>query len=283
MDSTSSVVSLPPGGAFPPRASIIKRIPKKLRNIFLSQKGSPVVSNTSNKHLNLKTGGGLNPTDRLPESVHTLLCQMANGPQFKSPTVPLASPFLVYLQKGLISLDEVLLKYKSPVYNACPLKLRTYRNGRKDVLKNTDHHAYEKWDSLLKRVFFDDSYLTTRITFPWKGFYMPKITSQRDKYAFFSFVYTTDLFLGALPLWPLPMSSQFQLDRKDPMRHFTVDNVRWLSKSDNVANEPFNGKDRGGHFKSTKDVVRLLHSCERANVLSMEILGALTKGYGSNS
>jgi hypothetical protein len=67
------------------------------------------------------------------------------------------------------------------------------------------------------------------------------------------------------------------------MRHYTIDNERWLGKQDNVANKPSHGKDKGTLFKSTKDVVRLLHSCERANVLSMEILGALTKGYGANS
>lgn len=43
---------------------------------------------------------------------------------------------------------------------------------------------------------------TTRITFPWKGFYMPKgkVSNIRDKYDFFAFVYSIDLFLGALPL-----------------------------------------------------------------------------------
>lgn len=80
------------------------------------------------------------------------------------------------------------------------------------------------------------------------------------------------------------MSSQYQLDQKDPMRHYTIDHVCWLGKSDNVASKPSHGKDKGSTlFKSTKDVVRLLHSCKRANVLSMEILGALTRGYGLDS
>jgi hypothetical protein len=91
-----------------------------------------------------------------------------------------------------------------------------------------------------------------------------------------------DLFLGALPLWPLDSSTRFQLDRKDPMRHcYSIDNVRWLSKSDNVANKPSKGKDGGSLFKSSEDVVCLLHSCKRAIILTMEMLGALPKGYGS--
>jgi hypothetical protein len=67
------------------------------------------------------------------------------------------------------------------------------------------------------------------------------------------------------------------------MRHYTLDNVRWLGKSDNVANKPSNGKASNSFFKSTKDVVRLLHNCERANILQMEMLSALTKGYGTQS
>jgi hypothetical protein len=206
-----------------------------------------------------------------------LLCRAVNGTSYSNPAVPMSSQFLVYLQNGLLSLDEVLLQYKSPVYNACPLRVRSYHNGKKEVLKNTAHPVYDKWDALLKRTHFDESYATTRITFPWKGFYISKgkVTSVRDKYASFSFVYATNLFLGALPLWPLPMSSQFQLDRKDPMRHYTIDNVRWLGKSENVASKPTKGRQNGTFFKSTKDVVRLLHSVERANILQMEMIGAL--------
>jgi hypothetical protein len=65
------------------------------------------------------------------------------------------------------------------------------------------------------------------------------------------------------------------------MRHYTLNNIRWLNKSDNVANKPSNGRENGSLFKNTKDVVRLLHSCERANIVTMEILGALSKGYGT--
>lgn len=159
--------------------------------------------------------------------------------------------------------------------------MRSYKNGKNDVLKNTAHPLYEKRDSLLERTQYDESYATTRVSFPWKGLYLPKVSSLRDNYAFFAFVYSTDLILGALPLWPLQMSSQFQLDRKDPMRHYTLDNVRWLNKSDKVANKPSTGKQNGSLFKSTKDVVRLLHSCERTNAITFEMLSALTKGYGN--
>jgi hypothetical protein len=279
----SAVISLPPGGAFPPRASILKKTPKQFRKLFLSQKTSNKVSLVENKHLSLSEGGGLISDNTLPKEVYLLLAKFLHSTAYKTPAVPLISQFLTFMQQGLSSLDEVLLKYNSPVYNCCPLRVRDYKNGKREVLKNTSHPVYDKWDSLLKRIHSDPAYSTTRLTFNWKGFYMPKgkICSIRDKYTFFAFAYSTDLLLGALPLWPLDTSARFQLDRKDPMRHYTIDNIRWLGKSDNVANKPSTGKEGGTYFKNTKDVVRLLHSCERANILTMEILGALSKGYGS--
>jgi hypothetical protein len=283
LDSNSSVVSLPTGGAFPPRASVLKQVPRKFRKMFLSRKAAGQVSSIQNSALNLNEGGGLLLSDDLPPVLHTLLCKFVHSNAFKNPAVPLVSQFLTYLQNGLTSLDEILLKYTSPVYNQCPLRVRLFKNGKKEILKNTLHPAYDKWDSLIKRTQFDDPYATTRIAFSWKGFYHPKakVVNLRDKYAFFAFAYATDLFLGALPLWPLDMSFQFQLDRKDPMRHYTIDNIRWLNRSDNMANRPSHGREKGTCFKSTKDVVRLLHSCERANIVMTEMLGALTKGYGS--
>jgi hypothetical protein len=93
--------------------------------------------------------------------------------------VPLSTQLVSYVQNGLTSLDAALLKYQSPVYKLCPLKLRSYKNGRTEVVKNKAHPAFEKWDSLISRTHFDKGYTRiidkgyTRITFPWKGFYLP--------------------------------------------------------------------------------------------------------------
>lgn len=165
MPHNSAVISLPPGGAFPPRASILKKTPRQFRKLFLSQQASDRVSLNENKQLNLKDGGGLVQEDALPKEVHILLANFMNSTIYKNPAVPLISQFLTYLQQGLSSLDEVLLKYLSPIYNCCPLRVREYKNGKREVLKNTNHPAYDKWDSLLKRVHSDPAYSTTRITF----------------------------------------------------------------------------------------------------------------------
>jgi hypothetical protein len=190
-----------------------------------------------------------------------------------------------YIQNALTDLDAILLRYSSPVYNSCPLKLREYKNGRKEIVKNTKHPAFKKWDSLISRTHFNKAYATTRVTFPWKGSYLPggHVLNHRDKYGFFAFVYATDLTLGALPLWPLDASAQFQLDRKDPLRHYTLDNIRWLERSDNMASKPAFTKTQGTFIRNTKDVVKILKAGDRNNNVCTEMLGELMKGYGTAS
>jgi hypothetical protein len=283
LDNTSSVVSISRGGTFPPKASILKKTPRKFRRAFLAQSALPKVSEVANTSLSLQKGGGLTNNEPLPSEVHTLLATFCHGEFFKNPSVPLVPQFISYIQNELSELDEVLLKYLSPVYKACPLKLREYKNGRKEIIKNKDHPVYEKWEPLINRIHFSTSYATTRLTFPWKGFYLPggRVSSHRDKYASFAFVYTTDLTLGALPLWPLDVSSHYQLDRKDPLRHYTLYNVRWLERSDKMANKPSLEKDNGTLIQTTKDVLKILHTCERNNLVCIEMLGTLIKGYGT--
>lgn len=279
----SSVVGLSPGGAFAPRASILNKTPRKFWKLFFVQNGSRNTSTVQNSSLCLGSDGGLDTSEELPTEVHLLMSIFAQGDLYKNPLVSLLSQFVQYMQNGLTDLDDRLLQYSSLVYNICPLRVRSFLNGKRLVIKNTNHPAYEKWNSLISRTHHDPAYATTRITFPWKGFYLPKgkVSNVRDKYAFFAFAYSLDLFLGALPLWLTKFSSEFQLDRKDPMRHYTLDNVRWLSKSDNMAHKPSTGQEKGSLFKNTKDVVKLLHACQRSNTVFTEVLGSLTKGYGN--
>lgn len=282
LDNCSAVISLPPGGANTPRASVLKKTPKRFRRLFLTQNSSKATTSVTNSSLSQKQGGGLDTTVNLPAEVHALLTEFCTKEIYKNPAVPLISQLLTHVQNGLEDLDSKLLGYSSPVYKMCPLKVKSYKNGKRRVMKNKEHPAYEKWESLISRTHFDPAYATTRITFPWKGYYLPtgKICNLRDKYAFFAFVYSTDLVLGALPLWPTAYCSEFQLVRRDPMRHYTLDNVRWLSRSDNMANKPANGQDKGSFIKSPKDVFKILKACERSNKIFTEALGALTKGYG---
>jgi hypothetical protein len=261
----SSTISLPPGMSHPPRMSVLRKLPKQFRNLFIGQMTSLQVSSVQNSALAFRQNGGLDFDDFLPAEVHTLLNSFIYSSAFKNPTIPLISQFISYIQGSLLDLDFQLLEYRSPVYGKSPFKLQATKKGKQTVLNNTTHPLYEKWDALQKRVHSDKEYSTTRLTFPWKGFYCPSaLSSIRNKYAFFSFVYCMDLFLGALPLWPLDTSSNFQLDRKDPMRHYTLDNVRWLNKPDNVANKPSTGAHSKSDFNKRKDVVKLLHNCERS-------------------
>jgi hypothetical protein len=173
-DNSSSVISLPPGGALAPRASVLKKTPKRFRKLFYTQTWSKTTTNVPNATLSQKQGGGLNRTESLPSEVHALLADFCRKEIYKNPAVPLISQFLTYVQNGLEDLDKMLLKYTSPVYKTCPLKLKSYKNGKHRVMKNKDHPTYEKWESLIYRTHFDPAYATTRVTFPWKGYYLPK-------------------------------------------------------------------------------------------------------------
>lgn len=89
--SNHTVISLPTGNAFPPRASVLKEIPRKFRKLFLTQKGSDRISSVQNSKLNVKEGGGLLSTDWIPTEVHSLLFKFLNGRTFKNPAVPIVS------------------------------------------------------------------------------------------------------------------------------------------------------------------------------------------------
>jgi hypothetical protein len=100
------------------------------------------------------------------------------------------------------------------------------------------------------------------------------VFSTRDKYACFSFVYACDLLLDPLPLFPKEAHRQFQLDRIGTSRHYTIDNIRWLSKSDNIANKP-PGKTRLEDARFTKtDLVRIMYSIERNQLQLTQMLAA---------
>jgi hypothetical protein len=89
--SNHTVISLPTGNAFPPRAFVLKEILRKFRELFLTQKGSDRISSVQNSKLNVKEGGGLLSTDRIPTEVHSLLFKFLNGQTFKNPAVPIVS------------------------------------------------------------------------------------------------------------------------------------------------------------------------------------------------
>jgi hypothetical protein len=75
LDSAASVVTLPPGGAVAPRASVLKHTPRKFRKIFLAQQASQQVTETANASLSIASGGGLSEKETLPSEVHVLLAR----------------------------------------------------------------------------------------------------------------------------------------------------------------------------------------------------------------
>jgi hypothetical protein len=100
MDTASSVVSISPGGAFPPKAWILKKTPKRFRRAFFAQSASQTVTDIANASLSLKKGGGLSVNEPLPSEVHNMLGNFCHGEFFKNPSVPFAPQIVSYIQNA---------------------------------------------------------------------------------------------------------------------------------------------------------------------------------------
>jgi hypothetical protein len=100
-DSASAVASISPGGAFAPRASTLKKTPKKFQKLFFAQTASRKSTTVQNSSLNLNEGGGLDTSENLPSEVHALMAKICSNEMCKNPSVSLLSQFIQYLQNGL--------------------------------------------------------------------------------------------------------------------------------------------------------------------------------------
>jgi hypothetical protein len=78
-NNASAVVGLSPGGAFAPRASALKKTPKKFQKLFFVQNSSRTTTNVQNSSLRLEQGGGLDTSDQLWTEVHLLVSIFAQN------------------------------------------------------------------------------------------------------------------------------------------------------------------------------------------------------------
>lgn len=70
-----AVAILSPGGAIAPRASALKKIPKKFRKLFLTQQSNKMTTNVPNFSLQLQNGGGLDTSEGLPQEVDAIMAE----------------------------------------------------------------------------------------------------------------------------------------------------------------------------------------------------------------
>lgn len=117
-DNASAVASILPGGAFAPRASALKKTPKKFQKLFFARKASRMTTRVQNTPLALTEQGGLDTSENLPPEVHTLMARFSSDNMYKNPSVSLLSQFMQFVQNGLTELDEALLRYSSSVSKA---------------------------------------------------------------------------------------------------------------------------------------------------------------------
>jgi hypothetical protein len=148
----SSTISLPLGMSHPPRMSVLRKLPKQFRNLFIGQTASLQVSSVQNSALAFRQNGGLDLDDFLPAEVHTLLNSFIYSSAFKNPTIPLISQFISYIQGSLLDLDFQLLEYRSPVYGKSPFKLQPPRKANRRCSKIQRIHSM-KSGTLFKSEF----------------------------------------------------------------------------------------------------------------------------------
>jgi hypothetical protein len=167
---------------------------------FLTQRrdGNPLVSLVKNRDLTIQNS--LKETN-LPKALTNLVNSMPAN-MYVNNDVSVLQQAATFLQHGLKDLNEALLNYYSPIYKQ-PILLPHKTKKCMRALINRDHPLYDKWLYLLSRIFLAESgYRTTRLTFPWRGFYLSNRINGKDKYAWCSFVMCMDLFLGPFPRIP---------------------------------------------------------------------------------
>jgi hypothetical protein len=261
----SSYASLTDTGSQTPRYSVLKNMPASHLKAFLTQTrdGHPLVSSVKNRDLTIQNG--LKETS-LPKALTDLVNSMQAN-MYVNNDVSTLQQAATFLQHGLKDLNEALLNYYSPIYEHPILLPQKTKKCMRAVI-NRDHPLYDKWLNLLSRIFSAESgYCTTRLMFPWRGFYLPNKTNGNDKYAWCSFVMCMDLFLGPIPGYPdIDTYSLYQLDRVNSNRHYTIDNVRWMDKANNIANKPA-GVDDGSHTQKQRKAQRKARAVEKSTEL----------------
>jgi hypothetical protein len=87
----------PAGPSHPPRASILKKKPKRMAKLFFSATEGPRVSDVKNRDMKVNSSGLSSP--QLPEAAAALLDSIADTDIFLSPTTNLTQQILIYIYK----------------------------------------------------------------------------------------------------------------------------------------------------------------------------------------
>jgi len=146
-------------------------------------------------------------------------------------------------------LDRLLMQYMSPGYGMSPLRPHKKLPGLAVI--NREHPLYTHYVAFLGRALsVHGTYWNVHVDPTFIGLKAPEFQSARvDKWAFFMYVYSMDMFLGPKHLFAdfdnelsgiLPdfnVSSCIHVDRIRNDLHYTVCNMRWLPDADNAANK----------------------------------------------
>lgn len=134
------------GSAHPPRAAILKKQPREFIELFTQTDAGPRVSFASNWALPADCDVQSLGISKVPHSVFKLIDEFIQAPDvYINPQIPLIQQISIWLQIELKELDEVLVRYVSPIYNEPVFKQRTIqRTCIVKIEKNTQHPPHDK-------------------------------------------------------------------------------------------------------------------------------------------
>jgi hypothetical protein len=137
---------------------------------------------------------------------------------------------------------QVFSTYSSPWYkdgNVLKWVGRTGSGGNYSI--NTDHPLCSTWKGIISRTRTDEHYVKNGVTMyaAWVGTYGlgPNRTNRYDPFAWISWVYYVDRFLGPKPAHGTPAAAEFSMDRINPFLNYEPGNIRWAWVSLQVDNQ----------------------------------------------
>jgi len=163
--------------------------------------------------------------------------------------VPIARQHLAMYRCDNFDIDCKLAQYVCPWYGHSPF---SWSQLTKKYIANRDHPLFSIYKSMLTRVWKDPTYRKNGImvALMWSGTYGCTPTYRSiDKYAWFSYAYCSSRFIGVRPMYGMPSSSCFSIDRINVWGHYELGNIRWLDESGQNSNQQ---KDYSMHARHTK-------------------------------
>ena len=143
--------------------------------------------------------------------------------------MPVEQQALAVRNRSLTDIMQVMSCYHSPYYPGCGNVFKWVGRDR-NYSSNRDHPLYSTWTGIITRTMKSAHYTKNNIRLDraWLGTYgLGPGRNRYDPFAWFSFLYYVDRYLGPRPFHGKPAGVEFTIDRINPFAHYEPGNIRW--------------------------------------------------------